>query len=192
MGNPIINIPPLNGLPTEQQVKSKNIIPSNLYIVRLGTRTDANSNIAINNNEIERLKIQSIPLKLNVDAQANWAVIPTIGRNNPFYQYTGGEDTVNFTIDWYSTDPLRQDVIYKCRWVESLSRSDGYKNPPPLVLLIWGDLYKFTTWIVQSAPYELSLFDKEYGVLPRQAYQRVTLKKVVGFNTTINQRRLYN
>ena len=177
-----IRINPLLGLPSEQKVKSSHVIPSNIYIVRLDTNSEVN-------REIERLRVQTIPLELNINNEANWAIIPTIGRNNPFYHYTGGEDVLNFTIDWYSADALRDDVIHKCMWVESLTRANAYKDPPPKILLIWGDMFPFDTWIVTKAQYKLSLFDREYGMLPRQAYQEIELKKITKANRFMSDRR---
>jgi hypothetical protein len=169
-------------VPREQKIGSTRSTPSNIWLV----------NIDAEGNEVERLKIQTVPLEVNVDAIANWAVIPTIGRNNPFYHYTGGEDILKFQLDWYSNEHSREDVIRNCRRVESLSRANGYFDAPPRVVLIFGSLFKYTTWIVAKAPYKLSLFDKELGMLPRQAYQELELRKIVDHNTGFQERRLFN
>lgn len=138
----------------------------------------------LDSNPIERLKIQTIPDSLNVDPIANWNAIPSVGRNNPFYHYTGGEDEVRFTLDWYSETEDRMDVIEACRWVESLARNDSYLKRTPRVHLTWGNLYKYSEWIVFKAPYELKFFEPGNGLLPIQAYQRLVLRKVADENTT--------
>lgn len=173
-------IKPLFGLPQERNVDIPRSTPSDMWLVRLDNE----------NNQVESLRIQTVPLEIVVEPHSNWQIIPSLGRNNPFYQYTGGEDTLSFTLDWYSVNPLRRDVIDKCRWVESLSKADGYRAAPPRILLIYGDLYKFNTWIIESATYRLSLFDKENRMLPRQAYQELVLKKVTDRNYSMSDIRL--
>lgn len=177
-----LDVPPSLGRPKKDNVNYPAYTNSNIWLVRIDDRE----------RRVEKLRIQTVPIDVRVEPESNWVVIPSIGRNNPFYHYTGGEDTLSFTIDWYSVHPLRQDVINNCRWVESLSRANGYKEEPPRVLLVFGELFKYTTWIVQAAPYRLSLFDRESQMLPRQAYQDLVLKKVTDHSTGISERRFYN
>lgn len=176
-------LPPLFGWPKERRVDYPQNVPSQMWLVRLDDRFNQNP---------QPLRIQTVPLELNVRPESNWAIIPTIGRNNPFYMYTGGEDTLEFTLDWYATDSTNPNqVIDACRWVESLQKADRYIDGPPRVKLIYGELYKYTTWIVKSAPYKLSLFSREKGMLPRQAYQEITLCRVTENNTGILERQIY-
>lgn len=172
---------PLFGLPKERNVDIPQSTPSEMWLVRLS-----------NNAQVESLRIQTVPFEIEIDPAPNWAIVPTLGRNNPFYHYTGGEDTLQMTLDWYSVDPLRNDVIDKCRWVQSLCKADGYKKEPPAVLLIFGNLFRNTTWIIKNAPYKLSIFDKEMKMLPRQAYQEVTLAKISDHNTSVDDVRFNN
>jgi hypothetical protein len=144
----------------------------NIYLVNLDTTPN------------ERLQIQTVPDSINIDPISNWATIPVVGRNNPFYHYTGGEDEVRFTLDWYAETENQKEVIEACRWVESLSRNDGYEGKAPRVLLVFGELYRFSTWIVAKAPYELKFFQQGNGFLPIQAYQSLVLKKVSDINTS--------
>lgn len=138
----------------------------------------------LDSSPIERLRIQTVPEAINIDPVSNWNAIPSIGRNNPFYHYTGGEDEIRFVLDWYSNTDNRRDVIEACRWVESLTRNDSYNSRAPRVHLAWGDLYKYSEWIVFKAPYELKFFEQGSGLLPIQAFQRVSLKKVSDENTS--------
>lgn len=152
---------------------------ANLYIINLDS------------NPREKLAIQGIPLQLKVNPISNWAVIPSIGRNNPFYHYTGGEDELRFTIDWYSETIHRADVIEKCRWIESLSRNDSYVNRVPHLFLSWGDLFKFSKWVLIEAPYNLSVFEQGNNSLPILANQEIALKRITEQNTYTNEIR-YN
>lgn len=173
-----INIPPLYGLPKEVNVDYPSQVPSNMWLIRLNER----------GRQIEKLRIQCVPLEINVNSESNWAIVPSIGRNNPFYHYTGGEDILQFTLDWYSVDNKQQDVIDKCRIIESWSKADGYVNSPPTIVLVYGDLYVREKWIITSAPYRLSLFNKELGMMPRQAYQELTLKRITDHNLRMLER----
>lgn len=134
------------------------------------------------NRIIDKIRIQFIPLELDYDPSANWVTIPTVGRNNPFYHYTGGEDILKFTLDWNSNQKDRKDVIGKCRAIEALTRNDAYTNEPPTLILSFGDLFKGSKWVLTSAPYRLSLFDNQSGLLPVQAYQEITLRRVTDKN----------
>lgn len=135
----------------------------------------------------QRLFFQTIPLDITVNPEASWVVIAPPGMNNAFYQYTGGEDSLEFTITWYADDESRQDVIRKCKWLESLTRNDGYDNPPHVVQFIFGDLFKNSKWIVFGAAYKLSNFNREVGMLPQMASQQLVLKRVSQINRTRNE-----
>lgn len=170
-----LSIPPLFGRPKEKKVDYTIAERPALYLVPVDVPN------------LKALKIQTIPLELSVEPLSKWAVIPSIARNNPFYHYTGGEDKIAFTLDWYSITDNRHDVIDKCRWVEALSKGDGYFKGPSRIILIFGGLFTKDTWIIESAPYKLSLFDTDRELLPRQAYQELTLNKVTTHNSTRNE-----
>jgi hypothetical protein len=174
-----LTIPPLFGRPKLQGKDLPSYIPSRMWLV------------PIDDDSLKALQIQTVPMELSVDPIAKWATIPSIGRNNPFYHYTGGEDSLKFTLDWYTVRDSNQDVIENCRWVESLARNNAYNQGPTRVLLIFGDLFQFDLWVVESAPYRLNLFNRERGMLPKQAYQELTLKKVIDKNTSRSEVRFY-
>ena len=151
---------------------------------------------------IESLDLQFRPPSINISSESAIATIPTIGRNNPFYNYGGSEDTLSFEISFYAAEENRQDVLYKCRWLESLTKADGYNTSPHRIKLVWGTegrLFFNQTWILVSAPYTLSHFidkgynkNKEtgdlevqaYGLLPTVARQQLTFKKITTKNNT--------
>ena len=137
-----------------------------------------------------------VPRELSYSPESRFVGIATMGRNTPFFQFTGSEDTLNLEIDWFSSQLDRQDVINSCRWVESLSKSNGYDDPPHRVKLVWGEddiLFRDFIWLVVSAPYISSDFVKAYrdpssgeivrvGMLPQQALQKITLKRISSHN----------
>ena len=66
------------------------------------------NNIIIINDNVSppiSIVIQNRPNEVNINPQTNWVSIMSMGRNNPFMMYTGGEDTISFDISWYSNDP---------------------------------------------------------------------------------------
>lgn len=135
-------------------------------------------------NPSERLELYCVPEKLEVSPGITMEVVGSMGRNNPFYMYTGGEDEIAFTIDWYSRTSTRRDVIEQCRLLESWGRNNGYAQSKPELLLVWGELFKNTLWTLKEMPYELTIFERGNGVLPRQGYQDIKMVKVVKRQTT--------
>ena len=135
----------------------------------------------------EFIKFQFIPSELEYTPNSNFETIASMGRNNPLYHYTGSEDILKFNLDWYAEEESREDVIRKCKRLESLTKNDGFDNPPHHVKLIWNSLiYSDATWIVTSAPYKLSLFQAHRNMLPQQAYQELTLKRVTVNNALLD------
>lgn len=144
----------------------------------------------------QTMTLPFVPRELSYEPSSKFVGIATMGRNNPHYHFTGSEDTLQFDIDWFSSQNDRKDVINNCRWVEALTKADAYTEAPHRVKLVWGSqdlLFSDSIWLVTSAPYTLSDFVKAYrdptsgevirvGMLPQQAYQRVTLKRVTTNN----------
>lgn len=159
------------------QISKTSYLPREMFLVDLNV-PDKDENVTY-----RYLRIQYVPKEINYDPQANWVPIASVGRNNPFYHYTGGEDTLTFQLDWHATDELRESVIKSCKWVEALTRNDGYRGEPHLVKLIFGDLFQESTWVVTAAPYNMVQFHAA-GMRPIQAYQELTLKRVTTHNRT--------
>lgn len=147
-----------------------------------------------------KLVLPFVPRELSYEPSSKFVGIATMGRNTPFYQFTGAEDTIKFEIDWYALEEKdldRKNVINACRWVEALSKSDGYDGIPHRVKLVWGSndlLWQDDLWLVVDAPYVLSEFKSGYkekdglftniGLMPQQAIQTITLKRVTSYNRT--------
>lgn len=132
---------------------------------------------------LQRLYFQSIPSGISVNPDSKFVAVESPGRNNPLYQYTGSEDTIEFTLTWYCNDETRADVILKCKWLEALTKNDGYDNKPHLVQLVYGDLFKDSKFLVENAQYTLGRFNREFAMLPGYAEQKITLKRVTATNS---------
>lgn len=143
-----------------------------------------NQPIIVDLKTLNSLILQNIPPEVSVEPNSNWVALSSLGRNLPGYQFTGAEDTIKFDITWYCDDESREDVIRKCKWLEALSKPDGYDREPPLVQFIFGDLFRDSKFIVVDAPYKIGLFDRNYGLLPHYATQSLTLKKWASKNPT--------
>lgn len=155
------------------------------------------------------LIIQGKPSEVKYTPDSSWASVKSMGRNNPFLMYTGGEDSLEFDISWFSTSENRRDVIDKCRILESWSKADGYTASPPILMISWGssNLFQDDYWVLTQAPYVLSNFQnacrlnsftkdegvgvrrltegfKDLGLYPNIATQSLVFKKVTVGNLT--------
>lgn len=208
--NPLVNTqlktknsksnPEILSLPLNQGTRElyrKSIIPKN--------------NIIIINDNVSppvSIVIQNRPNEVTIDTQTNWVSVKSMGRNNPFMIYTGGEDTISFDISWYSSDPNnREDILTKCRLLESWSKANGYRQSPPILRISWGSsgIFDNDLFILYSASYKLNNFQDRYsgnilntensfsrdinksidlGLLPSIATQSLVFKKVTSKNLT--------
>lgn len=166
-----------------------------------------NQIIIVNTNTSPATSIilQNRPPTIQVNNQSYWVSVKSMGRNNPFMMYTGGEDSIQLEVSWFVTDENnRKEVLTKCRLLESWSRADGYAASPPTLKISWGsaDIFKDDQFILESASYQLSNFQsysREYyvkngayvlnksldiGLAPQCATQTLIFKRVTNFNRT--------
>lgn len=169
--------PPVLSNPTPDLSPDNTYKPHEIYIIDVENQ--------------ERLRIQNVPLELDYNPESTFAAINTIGRNNPFYHYTGSEDTLTFDLSWYGEESDRTDVIKKCRWLESFTKNNAYDHEPHRVILSFGTLFENCLWLITAAPYKMSLYHKQFGMLPTLAYQSITMKRVVEKNLTWKEIRAY-
>lgn len=143
----------------------------------------------------QAIRLQNRPNELSYTTTGTWAAVTSMGRNNPFRMYTGGEDSIQLDINWFCNDPdNRGEVITKCRLLESWTKANGYNASPPVLQLVWGSsgLYKNDYWILESASYKLTHFQDramrggeilDFKLYPNYATQTLVFKKVSGHNT---------
>lgn len=146
-------------------------------------------------NQYEVIRLPFIPRELSYNSESAFATIKPMGRNNPFYHFTGAEDRLEFEIDWHAFDWGRREVIENCRKIEALSKADAYNFGPHRVKLLWGKenvLFSDHDFIILAAPYRMTQFNKgninadgileSTHMLPIQAYQKVTLGRITRNN----------
>lgn len=124
----------------------------------------------------ERLFIQFVPRVLEPQRTANYAAIAPVGRNNPLLHFTGGNNTMPLTLEFYSDDETREDVITKVKWLESLAMNNGYESASPKVKLIMGTLFEYEVWRVTSVKSKLEAFDIKNNWLPMRAEVMINLQ----------------
>lgn len=143
--------------------------------------------------------LQNRPNEVDFRGETTWATIKSMGRNTPMYHYTGSEDIIQFNVSWFSNDPSNQDdVVNKCRLLESWSKSNGYVTSPPILKIQWGNsnLFENQSYFLSSATYTLKNFRNAYRtripgkkssiyngrLLPMVATQELIFKRVSGRN----------
>jgi hypothetical protein len=127
---------------------------------------------------LEKLFFQGIPNELDYQPESGWVAIASPGRNTPFYHYSGAEDTLVLNLSFFSDFISRDDVLKKCKWLEALSKNDGYDAKPHAVSLYWGQMFRDAKWIVYSAPAKFMNFNRQMGMLPQCAVVELTLKRI--------------
>jgi hypothetical protein len=144
---------------------------SNVYLINLET--------------LDKIAIQFTPTEISVESTSNDVAIASMGRNHPLYQYTGGDESIEFEIEWVANDEDLMDVQRGVSWLKANSKNDGYANKKPRVALLWGsELFNDAVWIISSCSYTYRLPQKGRDYFFMKAIQRVVLKKVTAGNYT--------
>ncbi len=168
---PTLRITPKNKRTAKGSFPSMN--GNNLYFVDLDTG--------------ESLGLQGMPTVLNMDPNSKFTSVGSPARNNPLYIFSGSEDVLEFELSWFSNVTNKTDVLARCKWLEIASKADGYKNRPHYFKFVWGSLFSSSIWLIVSAKYSITNFDKENGYMPTAAKQTVGLRRVTLTNSTHDQ-----
>lgn len=144
----------------------------------------------------QAITLQNRPNEISINPQSNWVSVKSMGRNDPFMVYTGAETSIQLELSWYVNDPQNlEEVVNKCRLLESWTKANGYAQSPPVINILWGTsgLFDNQGFVLVSAPYRLTHFQaaarKNTGVtdknlLPSCATQTLTFKKISSKNDT--------
>lgn len=119
----------------------------------------------------EKLEFQFIPEELNWDRTGNWVNVPITGRNNSRKHLTGGEDRLQFQMDFSGI--MAQDPRYciqQLSWLQSMTVMDGFAGIPRNVKLVWGDseLFRHKIWVIKRVGGKLLNFSSYNGLDPQQ------------------------
>lgn len=197
---PSVDPVPVDSIVTLQQIKEK-VYESDMRYAA----SKHNQIIIINTNTspVTSIILQNRPTTIQVNNMSYWVSVKSMGRNNPFMMYTGGEDAIQLEISWFVNDPdNRNEVLTKCRLLESWSKADGYSASPPTLKISWGNanIFENDLFILESAPYQLSNFQSytrsydlkwgwlekytDIGLAPQCATQTLVFKRVTPNNRT--------
>ena len=133
-------------------------------------------------NSLEKLEVQYIPTSFSTNREANLGEVAVVGRNNPKHHYTGGSNGFTLELDFYSDQKNREDVVAKCRLLESWSMNDGNK-PQELIRVTFGKFFKENeVFRIASINVDYSLFSTANSMLPRIAKATVEFKLDTKFN----------
>lgn len=133
----------------------------------------------------DRVTLMFAPKELDFNPKTRLVPIASAQRNQPFYQYTGAEDTVVMQISYAANSEDRLDVIKTAKHLESWSKANGDIQGPATLKIIWGDesgLFSNAKFHLESAGYRFGLFDKVHRYLPTLAFQELVFKKIVDVN----------
>jgi len=123
----------------------------------------------------ERINFQFMPENLSWTRTAKIQPIAVTGRNNDLFQYTGGSDTLNFSIDFFSDEPNREDVQRKVNFLKSLAMTDAGFGPARNVKIIMGKFLRDEVWIVKSVNATYSNYDNRFEYLPIRSTVKIQL-----------------
>lgn len=126
----------------------------------------------------ERLELMDIPDTVSVPRQVNNGVVAVPGRNNPIYQYTGGSDTMNLEMFFFTESEGGVDiesVTRKVNWLKSLTYADNVNQATRKVKIVWAgsSLFQDLEWVITSVTPEYQGFHSQYNYLP--VFAKVTL-----------------
>lgn len=137
----------------------------------------------------ERLEIQFVPNNISGSRTADLKDIVVIGRNNPLLHYTGGKESINIPLEFYSDVEGHDDVKKKIDWLRSLTINDGKVGSYRKVKIVFGDLFRWEEFAVKSVMYKYTHFDGDSKFLPLRATATLTLQVDTEADVTINDLR---
>ncbi len=114
-------------------------------------------------NSLERLAMQYCPLELGINSAPNMQTVQVVGRNNAFYFYTSGEETMNMQLDYCAEKSDFSDVKAKVNWLRSWRYNEGMAKPPGRFKLVFGKMFGNEIWAIKAIQIRYSHF-KNYTI----------------------------
>lgn len=132
----------------------------------------------------ERLEIQFMP-QVSGSRVANYSKVQVVGRNNPKYHFTGGEDSLRLKMEFMAFSELGDEVWKKIQWLKSLTANDSFVGPAREVSLIFGRIYRNQRWIITRVDDEPRRFAHDKGMNPIEATVTINLARVTDRNLSV-------
>lgn len=95
--------------------------------------------------------------------------IKTVARNNPFIGQSGVETDITFSLDFYSEQEDREDLMSRVKWLEGLTYSEAFNARPVRVRIVWGKFLNKFTYSVNSVNVRFSQMNQYHDGLPLMA-----------------------
>ena len=196
----------------ESQVKKTDYTkgnPARLQRDQYPTYNNTNKVVIINSSvsPVVKIELQNRPSEISITPTGNWTDVQSMGRNNPYAIYTGGNDTLSMDISWYWDQKEKPEaVLAKCKLLESWSKANGYIASPPVLWIVWGDsdIFSGQSFVLKTATYKLTgfnsnsltnVYDNESGkktgvevtnnqLYPTLATQTLVFQRVTSYNIT--------
>jgi len=132
--------------------------------------------VAIDEEGLPNVRMQFVPMKINVNRKAMFSGIKIIGRNNPFRHFTGGETKMTFEVDYFAEN-LDSEALENLRFLESLTYA--YEDQAPSrVQIIFGDVFDNQLFLIESVNYEMKTFNNDGGYYPRHGKAKLSFLRV--------------
>ena len=123
----------------------------------------------------DRLEFQFMPDNVKTSRSATFAAIAPVGRNNDVLHYVGGNDELEFDLDFFSDENTYKDVVRKCNFLKSLAMADGGYGPAKNVKVVLGKVFSKEVWVVKEVDVSYDYFSIE-NFLPRRASVKIKLQ----------------
>lgn len=122
-----------------------------------------------------RQMIQFVPEIVSVPRTASIQKFAVVGNNNELFAYTTGAESLSLNLEFYAQDDGRREVFEAVNWLKSLTLSDGIAGKYKKVLLVFGDLFKYDTWIITAVTPDYQYLSAQHNWMPLRAKCRVDL-----------------
>jgi len=130
--------------------------------------TGGNFYIVLVENPSDRLDCQFVPQSMSRKRNANLSAVAVVGRSHPLYHYTGGSETIDFTLDFWADDSQKSSVRKKVEWLTSLGYGEQIK-------IVFGDMFSDFVFKVASVGITYNDFMSDYGFSALRAKVNLSL-----------------
>lgn len=118
---------------------------------------------------LEQIECQYMPNELTRNNTAEINKIKTVARNNPFPGYSGVETDMMFSLDFYSEQEDREDLMSRVKWLEGLTYGQAFNARPVKIRIVWGRFLNKFTFCVNNVNVKFAQMNKYHDGLPLMA-----------------------
>jgi hypothetical protein len=139
----------------------------------------------INLDNGDYVRFRFVPRELSFGGEIMLQPIYSMGRNTPFYQYTGSEQNLEFEIDWFQMSEGDPTVMETCRQIESWGKNDADDFPPARLKIVFGrTIITDAVWLLAGSKYTVTQFYANRDMEPIAARQILKFVKLEANQTS--------